>query len=232
MIDYLCSEIAEKYNLFSAGQPRKAAIVEVLARNPCLGCIDKEFRNTNHQRIDAFYSELHQLACSLLVEALYESIANNGHSVMITTEENVHFGKVDVFIVPTNFGLNLHAARLEIAIEIKGGYSLSLPQIFRYMVDNENRLLILWRIRNQQVISFCGHEIRELLIQFNKMIIARADRLLATAHPTCLHESFKGNWSPSQEHIRETFVDFSKGVVKTLPTVLERVAEALGKGAK
>ena len=230
-IDYLCSQIAERYNLFSSGRPRKAAIVEVLARNPCLGCIDKEFQKVTSQRIDAFYSELHGLASSLVVEALYKVILNRGHSVMITTEENVHFGKIDVFIVPTSFGLNLHSARLEIGIEIKGGYSLSLPQIFRYMLDCENRLLILWRIRNQQVISFHASEVRGLLEQFNKMIIGRADRLLSTEHPACRHNAHSGNWSPNQEQIKETFVDFSHGIVETLPLVLKLVMEALDKEA-
>ena len=186
-LDYVCSQIADRYELFSKGQPRKAMIIEVLAKNVCIACVDKELRAKSFQRIDNMYTELHQLACSMLVEELYDQLVKNGRTVTITTEENIKYGKIDVFIIPSNFGLSLHSNQVEIAVEVKTGFSLSLPQLLRYMIDNDRRSLMLWRIRNQQVLLFEGTETRQLLAQFVKMIISRANRLLLTPEPQCKH---------------------------------------------
>lgn len=227
LLDYACSQIADRYDLYSRGQPRKATIIEVLARNACIACVDKALRDKSFQRIDNMYSELHQLACSMLVEELYDQLVKNGHTVSITTEESVKYGKIDVFIVPSNIGLSLYSSKAEIAVEVKSGFSLSLPQLLRYMIDNDHRSLILWRIRNQQILLFDGAEIKELLVQFIKMIISRADRLLSTPEPTCKHNSERKNWVPSQHQLKETFSDFSAGIIKTLPNVVELIVTTL-----
>ena len=226
-LDYVCSQIADRYELFSKGQPRKAMIIEVLAKNVCIACVDKELRAKSFQRIDNMYTELHQLACSMLVEELYDQLVKNGRTVTITTEENIKYGKIDVFIIPSNFGLSLHSNQVEIAVEVKTGFSLSLPQLLRYMIDNDRRSLMLWRIRNQQVLLFEGTETRQLLAQFVKMIISRANRLLLTPEPQCKHIPQGKSWSPNQEQLQETFSDFSKGIIKTLPTVIEKVVTKL-----
>jgi hypothetical protein len=223
LLDYVCSQIADRYELFSKGQPRKAMIIEVLARNTCIACADKELRTKSFQRIDNMYTELHQLACSMLVEELYDQLVKNGRTVTITTEENIKYGKIDVFIVPSNYGLSLHSEHLEIAIEIKTGYSLSLVQIFRYIIDNDCRSLILWRIRNGQILVFEGKQVKQLLAQFVKMIISRADRLLEAPELNCKHTAEQKNWSPNSQQLQETFADFSKGIIKTLPSVVEAV---------
>jgi hypothetical protein len=163
----------------------------------------------------------------MLVEELYDQLVKNGRTVTITTEENIKYGKIDVFIIPSNFGLSLHSNQVEIAVEVKTGFSLSLPQLLRYMIDNDRRSLMLWRIRNQQVILFEGTETRQLLAQFVKMIISRADRLLLTSEPQCKHIIQGKSWSPNQEQLQETFSDFSKGIIKTLPTVIEMVMTKL-----
>lgn len=201
--------------------------MEVIARNSCTACIDKQFQTKSYQRVDNFYGKLHQLACSLLVEELYDQLVKKGHSVNITTEENIRYGKVDVFIVPTHFGLNLHSKKKEIAVEIKTGFSFSITQLLRYMIDNEHRWLVLWRIRNQQILLFCGYEIKELLAQFTKMVIARAERLLSAPELTCKHNSERKNWVPNQDQLTETFSDFTAGIVKTLPEVVEMVVTTL-----
>jgi hypothetical protein len=227
LLDYVCSQIADRYGLFSKGPLRKAAIIEVLARNTCIACVDRELRTKNFQRIDNMYTELHQLARSLLIEELYNQLVKKGHTVTITSEENLKYGKVDVFIVPSNYGLSLHSNQKEIAVEVKTGFSLSLPQIFRYMIDDTHRSLILWRIRNEQVLLFEGPEIQQLLMQFMRMIISRADRLLLTPEPQCKHTLERKSWSPNQQQLQETFLDFSKGIIRTLPSIIEAVVTTL-----
>jgi hypothetical protein len=223
LLDYVCSQIADRYELFSKGQPRKATIIEVLARNACIACIDKALRAKSFQRIDNMYSELHQLACSLLIEELYTQLVKIGHTVAITTDENLKYGKIDVFIVPSNYGLSLHSSHMEIAVEVKTGFSLSVPQLLRYLLDNNRRSLILWRIRNQQLLFLEATEIESLLIQFAKMIIARGERLLEDPEPDCSHMTEPKSWSPNSQQLQETFSDFSKGIIKTLPSVVEAV---------
>jgi hypothetical protein len=168
------------------------------------------------------YTELHQLACSLLIEELYSQLVKNGHTVTIAAEESLKYGKVDVFIVPSSYGLSLHSNQVEIAVEVKTGFSLSLPQLFRYMMDGD-RSLILWRIRNEQILLFEGTEIKQLLEQFTKMVISRADRLLLSPKPQCKHTTERKSWSPNQQQLQETFSDFSKGIIKTLPSIVEAV---------
>ena len=174
LLDYVCSQIADRYELFSKGQPRRPMILEVLAKNDCLSCISKELQPKSFQRIDSIYSELHRLAASLFIEALHSRLVKNGHKVTIAAEASIRYGTADILIIPTNHGINIQSNKVEIVVEIKSGFSLSVTQILRYLIDNNRRALILWRIRNQQVLLFEATEIEELLMQFVKMIIARA----------------------------------------------------------
>lgn len=135
--------------------------------------------------------------------------------------------KADIFIIPCHYGLNLHSTNTEIAVEVKTGFSLSVPQILRYLVDNYQRSLVLWRIRNEQVLIFEGTEIQQLLVQFIRMIVSRADRLLLASELQCKHTPERKMWSPNQQQLQETFSDFSDGIVKTLPTVVETVVMIL-----
>jgi hypothetical protein len=227
LLDYGCCTIAERYDLYSRGQPRKATIIEVLARNTCIACIDRELRTKSTQRIDNMYTELHQLACSLLIEELYCQLIKKGHTVTIATEENLKYGKVDVFIIPSHYGLSLRSNQTEIAVEVKTGFSLSLPQLFRYMIDNNHRSLVLWRIRNAQVLVFEGTVLKRLLTQFMMMIVSRADRLLSNRKFSCEHSIQHKSWSPNQQQLQEAFLDFSAGVVETMPSVVKAVVEIL-----
>ena len=224
ILDYVCCKVAERYNLYSGNQPRKATIIEMLARNNCIGCIDKKLRTKTFERIDNMYTELHQFACSMLVEELFSQLVKNGHRVTITTEENRKYGKADVLIVPNHYGLNLHSKNMEIVVEVKTGFSLSIPQILRYLVDNYQRSLVLWRIRNEQVLIFEGTEIKQLLVHFIRMVVSRADRLLLASELQCKHTPERKMWSPNQQQLQEAFSDFSDGIVKTLPSVVDTVA--------
>jgi hypothetical protein len=221
LLDYVCIQIADRYDLFSKGQPRKAMILEILAKNACLGCLNKELKTKSFQRIDSIYSELHQLAANLLVEALHSQFVKNGHKVTIATEASIKYGTADILIIPSLHGISIHSNKLEIIIEIKTGFSLSISQLLRYLIDNNRRSLILWRIRNQQLLFLNAKEIEELLMQFVKMIIARGERLLKASEIDCSHSTETKNWSPNSQQLQETFSDFSRGIVETLPFVVK-----------
>jgi len=154
---------------------------------------------------------------------LYAQLVKVGHTVVITDEENLKYGKVDVFIVSSSHGLSLRSSCIEIVVEVKTGFSLSVPQLLRYLIDNDHRSLIIWRIRNQQMLVLDAKENEELLTQFVKMIIARGERLLETIEPYCNHSTDAKSWSPNSKQLQETFSDFSNGIIKTLPSVVEAV---------
>ena len=229
ILDYVCIQIADRYDLLSKGQPRKAMILEILAKNACLGCINKELQARSFQRIDSIYNELHQLAANLLVEALHSQFVKNGHKVIIAAEASIRYGTADILIIPSNHGLSIHSSNVEIVVEIKTGFSLSIPQLLRYLIDNDRRSLILWRIRNQQLLFLDAKEIEQLLMQFVKMIIARGERLLEAREPDCSHSTETKSWSPNSQQLQETFTDFAKGLVSTLPTVIETIVHIIGE---
>jgi hypothetical protein len=137
--------------------------------------------------------------------------------------------KADIFIIPCHYGLNLHSTNTEIAVEVKTGFSLSVPQILRYLVDNYQRSLVLWRIRNEQVLIFEGTEIQQLLVQFIRMIVSRADRLLLASELKCEHTTDHKMWTPNQQQLQETFSSFSRGIITTLSIVVETVVRLLDK---
>jgi len=229
LLDYVCCQIAERYNLFSKGEPRRAAIIEVLARNTCLGCIAKELQTKSFQRIDNMYSEIHQLAAGLLIEALYDQLVTNGHKVTISAEASIKYGTADVIIIPSRYGISLQSNRVEIVVEIKTGFSLSVPQLLRYLIDNDKRSLILWRIRNEQVLLLEGPEIRLLVLQFVRMIVSRADKLLQGFDVDCGHSTDSKSWRPNSQQLQEAFSDFAKGVVSTLTSVVETITQMIGE---
>lgn len=228
-LDCVCSEIASKFGLYGPNNhPRKATIIDAIANSTCVGCSAKKLSDTTlHRRIDGIYMECHRLAVGTLVEELQDKFRRMGYSVLILSEAETEYGRVDVLITPTNYGIKLEYGVSELIIEVKTGLTISLSQIFRYLFDRENETLILWRIRNRQVLLFNGKCLKPLLMRFMKMCILRGERLLATPEPTCEHPRQSDCWSPTQEEIQSMLEDFAKALVETLPRVLKRVFETL-----
>jgi len=228
-LDYVCSEIASKFDLYGSNkQPRKATIIDTIANSTCVSCSAKKLSNTTlHRRIDGIYMECHRLAVGTLVEELEDKLSKMGYSVRILSEAETEYGRVDVLIKPTNFGVRLRYGVNELIVEVKTGLSISLSQILRYLLDRENETLILWRIRNRQVLKFNGTCLKPLLVRFVKMCVLRGERLLATPEPSCEHPEQNDCWSPTQEEIQNMLEDFAQALVETLPHVLKTVLETL-----
>jgi hypothetical protein len=46
LLDQVCSEVAQRFTLYgSNGKPRKAAIIDALAKSSCLSCITRKLSN-------------------------------------------------------------------------------------------------------------------------------------------------------------------------------------------
>jgi hypothetical protein len=229
-LDSVCSEIACRFGLYDkSGRPRNAAILDIVASSPCLSCVSRRLSGTaNTARVDGIYTEVHKLAVNVLIEELYNEFSNMGYSVSILSEAETKYGKVDVLIKPTNFGIALQYGTNELMIEIKTGVSVSIPQIFRYLLDKESDTIILWRIRKRQVLSFNGELLTPLLKRYMKTCILRGQRLLATPEQTSCKHSSPTDWSPTQGELQEMLEDFAVTIVETLPLVVKTVFEKLG----
>lgn len=232
--DEMCLKVAEAYNLFySNGKPQKARIIEILTKTSCTSCLDKMLRKTSKSTIDSFYSECHALTINLLIEELHSKLVERGYKVSITSEDNKGgYGKIDVLLIPNHTGINLHFNKKQIAVEVKTGQSFALPQLFRYLLDNEDRILLLWRVKNRQILSFEGPKLKPLITQFMKMVVSRSQRVITNKEISCEHPLSERNWSPSQEQLQEAFSDFSKGIIETLPVIVETALTMLDKEAK
>jgi len=200
----------------------------VIAKSACLACIAKKLSakpTGNH--VDALYIEVHRLAVNVLVEELCNFLKGMGYSVIISTEAELEYGKADIVVTITRYGVSLKSHEKELMVEVKTGKSLSLSQLFRYLLQDSNSTIVVWRIRNRQILFFTAQEIRPLLIEFVKMIYLRAERLLSSPIPTtCQHTQHFG-YRPSQEELQEMFQDFAGALMETLPYVLETIAEKL-----
>ncbi|MEM3640574.1 MAG: hypothetical protein QXH37_01435, partial [Candidatus Bathyarchaeia archaeon] len=132
--------------------------------------------------VDAIYRESHELAVNILVEELYAFLDKMGHKVIITTEAELNYGRADILITITNYGLNLKSKAKDLLVEVKTGNSLSFIQLFRYFLDGKSDTIIVWRVRKRQVLVFNAEKFKPLIAEFMRMICLRAIRLLSSNH--------------------------------------------------
>ena len=229
MLDQICSRIAEQFNLYNQnGKIRKGTIIEAIAGSTCITCANQRLSNQKAtNKVDALYKECHTLAVSILVEELYRLLNTRGYKVMISAEAELEYGKADILITVTNYGLNLKGKTKELLIEVKTGNSVSLTQIFRYLLDSRSDTIIVWRIRKRQVLVFDAQKIKPLLTEFIRMICLRADRLLSSQQTQSCHHAKESNYQASQDELERMFEEFSSALIETLPTILQTTLEQL-----
>lgn len=231
-LERVCSELASRFDLHDrSGRPRTATILDILAGSTCTCCISRNLSETNNfKRIDGIYAEVHKLAVSILIEEIYEKCSSLGYSVSILSEAQTKYGKVDVLIRPTRIGIALQHGATELIVEVKTGVSVSIPQIFRYLLDKENQTVILWRIRNRQVLTFNGTQFNALLKRYMKTCILRGQRLLSSTEQFSCKHARHTEWTPTQDNLQEMLEDFSTALIETLPCVSNTILQKLGLG--
>jgi len=168
------------------------------------------------------------LAVNVLVEELCNFLRAMGYNVMISTEAELVYGKADIVITVTKYGVNLKCCGNKLMVEVKTGKSLSLSQLFRYLLQESHSTIVVWRVRRRQVLVFKAQEIKPLLMEFVKMIYLRASRLLSSPAPATCQHSQRFGYQPSQKELQEMFQDFAGALMETLPYVLETISERLG----
>lgn len=229
LLDDVCHQVAQHFSLCgSDGKPRKAKIVEIIARSSCLTCIAEMLSTqTTGSDVDALYKECHKLAVNILVEELYDLLSQMGYKVLVSTETELEYGKADVLITITNYSINLKCGANELLVEVKTGNSISLSQLFRYLLDGKRETIVIWRVRRRQVLAFKAQEIKFLLMEFMRMICLRGNRLLSSPQlQPCQHRS-QPNYQPTAEELEKMLIDYSKAIIETLPYALQTILKEL-----
>jgi len=229
LFEEVCSKIAVHYNLYyENGKPRKSTIIEVIAKSPCLACITKKLSSQSvASDVDALYKECHRLAVNVLVEELCYLLNRMGYKVLISTEAELDYGKADILITVTNYGLNLKGKTRDLLIEVKTGNSLSLIQIFRYLWDSRSNAIVVWRVRKHQVLTFDSQKIEPLLAESIRMICLRGIRLLSSPQIQSCQHLTRSPYQPTATELERMFQDFAKATIETLPSVLNTILEQL-----
>lgn len=227
-LDRICSEIAKQFNFcLPNGEPRTAAIIDILGSSPCIGRIVGKLQQQHRPNIDAVYLENHRLAVGMLVERLQSFLAERGYKVSVLTEAKLEHGTADVLIVPTRYGVNLQHNEKKIIIEVKTGKSFSYSQLFRYLLDVSDATLVLWRIKKRQVGVLRRKSLQPMLQAFMEMCILRGERVLAAKTVKCQNSAAPKNFTLSSRGFEDTVNDFAKGLMETLPVVLEIVLQEI-----
>ena len=238
-LDEVCSSIAEKYGLYdSHGRPRKAFVLDTLLKYSCYGCINKVFTQPRKtDSIDKLFLQNHKLAVNLLVEQLRHHLKSAGFKV----EEEVRgeYGRVDVIVKPTSTGVIVEIGNtIEILIEVKTGASFTYAQLFRYLIERPNAVIVVWRVTQRQLFILNGRRLRGLLLMVMQAALNRGFAILNGEIEPCSHNPV--NAKPYRiENAQEIVDEFLSSLTKTLPTVVDAVlnvirdsCKALGAGVR
>ena len=228
-LDDLCCELAEKFNLYTyRGEPRRAFILDTLLSYSCLGCIIKVFtRERKGDKADALYAQNHRLAVNLLVEELRSIFKNEGLNYRVEEEAKGVYGRSDIAIQATATGVLIEVAKtLEILVEVKTGASFTYAQIFRYLIERPNAILILWRVTQHQIIVVEGEKIKRLLARVMETALSRGTAILNGEIEKCKHNPIRDGSYRIKDP--QSLVDvFLESLVETIPNVAAAVKEII-----
>lgn len=226
-LDDACTRLAAKFNLFDcAGRPRKAFIADKLFRFHCTGCLWKVFTQTRacNDGVDALYREMHGLAVNLLTGALTQLATGEGFNVYC--EKADEYGRTDVVVKPAGFGVVVEANGGCVVVEVKTGKSLSFAQLFRYLLQRPNAVLVVWRVGKRQVFALKGGKLQTLLYMYISSAISRGLRLLKGEVVEC-HHNLNFDKSAVVSDPQRLLDDFFEGLAEGLPRAVSAVVKAL-----
>lgn len=188
-IDELCCKVAEKYKLYdSYGRPRRAFILDTLIKYACRGCIVKVLTQLRRDDdVDRLFVQNHKLAVNLLVEQLRSRLGAAGLKGKIEEEANGAYGRPDILIKLTSTGLVIKVGDVEIIVEVKTGKGFSYAQLFRYLIERPNAVLVLCRVAQHQSIVIKGTEIHDLLVMVMEAALSRGIDILNGGYEECNH---------------------------------------------
>ncbi|MEM3572856.1 MAG: hypothetical protein QXJ62_01300 [Nitrososphaeria archaeon] len=225
-LESLIEKVAEKFNLYYKGKPRKAFILDALLRYECTGCLLKALTSPQTYSIDSVYIENHKLALSLLYDYLKNRLNTYGVKVVVEEEASGNYGRVDVILKLTSRSLLLNLPGIHVIIEVKCGRSLKYSQLLRYFLLDENVVMIVvWRVALKQIIVFERTRINNLLLFVTELAIKKARAILEGNAISCEHRR------PSTTSVLENPQDLINAVMEGLSD-LPAVVDALVQSAR
>lgn len=224
-LDEVCIRLAEKFDLYdSTGKPRRAFILDSLLKLDCLGCLWKVLANAHMRngRVDALYGEMHSLAVNLLSGVLMQTLGDCD----VCCEENGEYGRTDITVKPAKFGVVVEAYGRNVVVEVKTGRSVSFAQIFRYLLQHPDTVVVVWRVSARQVFALEGGKMKALLSLVVSSAISRALRLLECDVLTCSHNPLAEDSIISDP--QALLDNFFNGLAVSLPKAVKAVIQAVG----
>jgi len=226
-LDDVCCQLADKFGLYDgAGRPRKALIMDGLFRFSCPGCLYKFFTQmrVGGSSVDALYMEMHRFAVNVLAGVLAQVLKDREYGV--SCEDSYEFGRVDIAIKPSHFGVSVEANNTRVVVEVKTGRSLSFAQLFRYLLQYQDAVLVVWRVPMRQVFTLKGEKLYALLYLYGSSALARALKLLNDENAKCNHKLGDCK-APTVIEPQKLLDEFFDGLVEGLPRVASAVIESL-----
>jgi hypothetical protein len=225
-LDEVCGKIAEKYGVYSVtGRARKTYVFDVLTRYTCPGCVVKSLTQMSvRPEVDAIFRENHDLAVSLLVQAL-RNLSSGG--LAVNGEVDCGLGRLDVLVKRLNGGLlQVQASGHELIVEIKTNMGFGMKQALRYLVERPDATAIIWRVRKRQILVIDGRKHRWLLIAYIAAALQQGLTILNEDFTTCDHDFTD---KPFEVNDPQGFLDdFLTSLIDGLPKVVDAVMQLLG----
>ena len=225
-LDQVCHRIAAKFNIYnSKGKPRKAFIIDTLMKYSCPGCIVKALTtHVSHEYVDDIFRENHRLAVNLLVERLRQRLTVNGSKsayAYVQGEVPGEYGRVDVLVKPISCGVLVKLKNVRVIVEVKTGKSFSYIQLFRYLIQNPNSVIVVWRVKMRQIFVLDGRKmcVRALLLALMETAINRGLYILNMKNEQCSHNPINSK-KYEVENPQQLIDDFTDGLMQTLDHVV------------
>ena len=225
VLDELCGELAGKFNLYASdGRPRRVFVLDPLLRYSCRGCIAKVFMQPRHSGVDALYVQNHDLAVGLLVEELRRRLGREYSNFVVEEEASGAYGRPDIVVraTPTGVIIEIDGA-LEIIVEVKTGAGFTYSQVFRYLIERPNAVLVLWRVIRRQPIVLEGGKLRSLLLMVMEAAVNRGTAVLNGELEECKHNPNRKGKPCTVEDAQAIVDEFLSALTETMPTIVETV---------
>jgi len=218
-------ENCRKYGVYTAnGKVRKAYVLDVLTRYTCPGCVVKALTQMRTcLEVDAIFRENHDLAVSLLIQALRN--LSKGR-LAVNGEVNCGLGRLDILVKRLNGGLlQVQTGGHELIIEIKTNMSFGMKQALRYLIEKPDATAIIWRVRKRQILVIDGRKHRWLIIAYIAAALQHGLTILNEDYMPCNHD-LAGK--PFELKDPQAFLDdFLASLVEGLPKVVDMVMRLL-----
>ncbi|MGB9960598.1 MAG: hypothetical protein ACPLKQ_08840 [Candidatus Bathyarchaeales archaeon] len=225
MLDEICEKIAEKYGVYDAsGRARKAYVLDTLTQYTCPCCAAKALTQMRHPEVDTIFRECHDLAVTLLIQAL----RNMSKSCLaVDGEVSCEYGRLDVLVRRLNGGLlQVKAGDKELIVEVKTNTGLRVKQALRYLVERPEATAVIWRVRKRQILVIDGKKHRWLLAIYVAIALHQGLTVLKEDFMVCNHNLTDSSFEPKDP---QGFLDdFLTSLAEGLPKIVNAVLQLLG----